>query len=277
MGFLELQSSKLYYTRDKDIKRVVAAIFSQFFVLAIQRRQCMKRKMLVFGFILVSLVTGITMASSGDPSISPDEALQKLMDGNKRYVEDKLTLSTRSDTPSRTALANSQKPYAIILTCSDSRVPPEILFDKGLGEIFVVRTAGNVADPVVLGSIEYAAEHLGSPLIMVLGHERCGAVKATVDAKGKSTGSKNIDAIVKIIAASTKAAAKDCEVCKADPKCATNKTDEFVECVVAANAKRVAANLTKQSSILKHLAHEKKIKIVAAKYDLDDGLVTLFK
>ena len=188
----------------------------------------MKKKMTLFGFALVLLVTGIALASSGGPSISPDEALQRLMDGNKRYVENKMTTSSRCDAASRTALAHSQKPYAVVLTCSDSRVPPEIIFDKGLGEIFVIRVAGNVPDPVVLGSIEYAVEHLGSPLIMVLGHERCGAVKATVEARGKTTGSKNIDAIAKTIAASVKAAAKDCKVmqgkCRNVPRA---KTSEF--------------------------------------------------
>jgi carbonic anhydrase len=237
----------------------------------------MKKKMIAFVLTLVSLAAGMALASSEGQSVSPDEALQKLMDGNTRYVENKLTTCSKSDTASRTALATSQKPYAIILSCSDSRVPPELVFDKGLGEIFVVRVAGNVPDPVVLGSIEYAAEHLGSPLIMVLGHERCGAVKATVDAKGKSTGSRNIDAIVKTVAGSVKAAARECEACKGDTKCAEHKTGEFVECLVAANAKHVAATLTKQSKILKHLAEENKIKIVAAKYDLDDGLVTLLK
>ena len=215
-------------------------------------------------------------ASSG-PAVSSDEALQKLMDGNKRYVENQMTGTKLCDLSTRTGLAKSQKPYAIVLTCSDSRVPPEILFDKGLGEIFVIRVAGNIPDPVVLGSIEYAAEHLNSPLIMVLGHERCGAVKATVDAKGKSSGSKNIDAIIKAVAPSVKSAVKDCQVCKDDKKCADTKKDEFVECVVDANAKNVAAGLTKNSKILTHLLHEKKIKIVAAKYDLDDGIVTLFK
>jgi len=209
--------------------------------------------------------------------MSPDEALQKLMDGNRHYVENKLTNAALSDTATRTSLARSQKPYAIILSCSDSRVPPEIVFDKGLGEIFVVRVAGNIPDPVVIGSIEYAAEHLGSPLLMVLGHERCGAVTATVEAKGKSTGSANIDAIVKAIEPNVKLAAKDCEACKGEKKCAETKKSEFVECVIDANAKTVAANLTKKSRILKHLVDEKKFKIVAAKYDLDDGTVTLFK
>ena len=237
----------------------------------------MKKRMTLLVLILLSLSTGLALASSGAPAISPDEALNKLMDGNKHYVAGKLTNASRSDAASRKALANSQKPYAIILSCSDSRVPPEIIFDKGLGEIFVIRVAGNVPDPIVLGSIEYAAEHLGTPLIMVLGHERCGAVKATVEAKGKSTGSKNIDAIVKTIAVSSKIAAKDCDACKADTKCARNKSGEFAECLANANAKRIAANLTKQSDILEHLVKEKKLKIVAAKYDLDDGVVTLFK
>lgn len=237
----------------------------------------MKKKMIVLVLTLIFLTTGIALASSEVPSVSPDEALQKLLDGNKHYVANKLTIGSRSDAASRKALANSQKPYAIILSCSDSRVPPEIIFDKGLGEIFVIRVAGNVPDPVVLGSIEYAAEHLGTPLIMVLGHERCGAVKATVEAKGKSTGSKNIDAITKVIATSDKTAVRNCKACKGDPKCAENKTGEFAECLADANAKSVAANLTKHSPILRHLVKEKKIKIVAAKYDLDDGLVTLFK
>ena len=102
--------------------------------------------------------------------ITAEQALQKLMDGNKNSVEMNLGhLQEQSTSAARTALASSQKPYAIVLTCSDSRVPPEIIFNKGLGELFVIRVAGNVPDPVVLGSIEYAAEHLGSPLIMVLG------------------------------------------------------------------------------------------------------------
>jgi carbonic anhydrase len=227
---------------------------------------------------IVAAAAGLAFANaSHGPEVSPDEALQMLVDGNKRYVENHMTGSKLCDLTTRTSLAKSQKPYAIILTCSDSRVPPEIVFDKGLGEIFVVRVAGNIPDPVVLGSIEYAAEHLGSPLVMVLGHERCGAVSATVAAKGKSTGSANIDAIVKAIAPNVKNAAKECDACKGEVKCADTKKDSFVECVVDANAKTVAAGLTKKSKILKHLADAKKIKIVAAKYDLDDGTVTLFK
>lgn len=239
-------------------------------------KNVLKKCVAVLGF--VALAAGVAFATSASaPAVSPDEALQRLMDGNQRYVENQMTGTKLCDLTTRSSLAKSQQPYAIILTCSDSRVPPEIIFDKGLGEIFVIRVAGNIPDPVVLGSIEYAAEHLGSPLVMVLGHERCGAVKATVDAKGKSSGSKNIDAIVKAVAPSVKTAAKDCQACKDDSKCADTRKDDFVECVVDSNAKNVAAGLTKKSKILDHLLHAKKIKIVAAKYDLDNGKVTLFK
>lgn len=234
---------------------------------------------------IVAIAFGILMCTSGlvyaNPNsgtgTSPDEALQKLMDGNKHFTDNKLSNATMSDTATRASLANSQKPYAIILSCSDSRVPPEIIFDKGLGEIFVVRVAGNVPDPIVLGSIEYAVEHLGSSLIMVLGHERCGAVTASVDSQGESTGSRNIDAIVKEIEPSVKLGAQDCASCKDEKDCAATKKTELVNCVIDTNAKTVATNLTKNSEILKHLAEEKKIKIVVAKYDLDDGIVTLFK
>ncbi len=219
---------------------------------------------------LLSLWAGLVMASTGS-GVSADEALRKLMEGNARYVESKMGACAESNASAREKLAQSQKPYAIILSCSDSRVPPEIIFDKGLGEIFVVRVAGNVPDPVVLGSIEYGAEHLGSPLIMVLGHERCGAVTATVKANGKGEG--NIGAIVKAIAPALKKVKTEC---KGHKDCDKKANGGIVECVVDENARMVAANLTKQSKVLRELVKEGKIRIVAAKYDLDDGKVTLF-
>ena len=213
----------------------------------------------------IAATVGIAFASNGG-GVSADEALQKLMDGNQRFVESKMGACAASDAAAREKLAKTQHPYAVILSCSDSRVPPELIFDKSLGEIFVIRVAGNVADPLVLGSIEYATEHLGSPLIMVLGHERCGAVTATVNAKGKPDG--NIGAIVKAIEPSAKQAKK---ICKGKPN------EEVVECAVEVNAKAVAAGLTKKSKVLAEQLREGKIKIVAAKYDLDDGKVTLLK
>lgn len=216
-------------------------------------------------------------ASTQEAVMTPDDALTKLMDGNLHYLNNKLTGVSKSGNADRTRLSKSQSPFAIILTCSDSRVPPELIFDKGLGEIFVVRVAGNIPDPVVIGSLEYAAEHLGSELIMVLGHERCGAVKATVESQGKSTGSPNIDAIVKTVAPNIKLAAKQCEACKGISNCQDTKKSDFIECVIDANAQTIASELTKKSAILSHLAHAGKLKIVAAKYDLDDGTVSLYK
>lgn len=223
------------------------------------------------GSSIARLVIGTAVAvsaalafASGGVGVTADEALQRLMDGNKHYVEGQLGACRESDTAKRESLAKGQKPYAIILSCSDSRVPPEIVFDKSMGEIFVVRVAGNVPDPVVLGSIEYAAEHIGSPLIMVLGHERCGAVTAAVEAKGKPEG--NIGAIVRTIAPAVKKA-------KAEAK--GKSKAELVEAACEANVKLVARNLTKQSPVIAKLAKEGKIKIVTAKYDLDDGKVSL--
>lgn len=213
----------------------------------------------------LAAMAGIAFASSEGSGVTADQALQKLMDGNARYVESKMTAGTLCDASARGKLAKSQHPYAIILSCSDSRVPPELIFDQALGEVFVVRVAGNVADPLVLGSVEYAAEHLGTPLIMVLGHERCGAVTATV-AGGKPEG--NIAAIVKEIAPAAK---------KAKEQCKGKAKEEIVECASVINAKAVAAQLPKRSKLLAKELKEGKIKIVAAKYDLDEGKVTLLK
>jgi len=213
----------------------------------------------------LSISCAAATASEG-VGVSADEALQKLMDGNRSFVEQKMTNQERSNKSVRESLSKGQKPYAIVLSCSDSRVPPEIIFDKGLGEIFVVRVAGNVPDPIVLGSIEYAAEHLGSPLIMILGHERCGAVTAAVDAKGKPEG--NIGAIVGEIAPAVAQAKKEYK---------GKDKSQLVETAIDDNIRLVEASLTQKSPVIRHLVHEGKVRIVAAKYDLDDGKVTLFK
>jgi len=230
----------------------------------------MKSRNLVGKFALLAATIAATaclaFASAGGSGIGADEALQKLMDGNQRYVDNKMGDCAASDATAREKLARTQHPYAIILYCSDSRVPPELVFDKSLGEIFVIRVAGNVADPIVLGSIEYATEPLGSQLIMVLGHERCGAVTAAVNAKGKPEG--NIGAIISAIGPSARKA-KEIKKGKSN--------EEVVECAVAVNAQAVAASLSKKSKVLAEQLKEGKIKIVAAKYDLDDGKVTLLK
>ena len=197
-----------------------------------------------------------SVATNATAATSAAEALVKLQDGNKRYVESHMSGVTYCNKADREKLVAGQHPYAIILSCSDSRVPPELVFDEGLGEIFVVRVAGNIVDPVVLGSIEYAAEHLGTPLIMIMGHEKCGAVKATLDSKGHAEG--NIGAIVSGIA----------------PALKTAKAQD-AESVADANIALVKANLTAQSSLLAGLVKEGRVKIVTAKYHIDTGVVAL--
>ncbi|MEM2137823.1 MAG: carbonic anhydrase [Candidatus Anstonellaceae archaeon] len=177
-------------------------------------------------------------------------ALAKLKDGNARFVAGKP--SSKNLVAQRQSLVSGQSPFAIILTCSDSRVPPEHIFDAGLGEIFVIRTAGNIADAIALGSIEYAAEHLGSQLLVVMGHESCGAVKA---ACGSDHAPGNIDAIVKELQEAVELSGKD-----------TAKT-------VTENVKCVLKNIRSRSSILSHLEKEGKLKIAGAVYSLSSGQV----
>ncbi len=216
---------------------------------------------------VVLAVSWLAASFAGEGAgIGPDQALQELMDGNRRFVENRLTLPKGSDGSARAKLVNGQSPYAIVLSCSDSRVPPELVFDQGLGAIFVVRVAGNVPDPIVLGSIEYGVEHLKAPLIVVLGHKRCGAVTAAVEAERSPEG--NIGAIVREIAPAVAQARKEAR--------GEDKAD-LVETAVVDNVKRVAADLTGRSAVLHELASEGKIRIVAAEYDLDTGKVALIR
>lgn len=224
------------------------------------------RNVVAVSIALLAVSAAVAFATASAAGMTADEALKSLLDGNQRYVSNQMTGLKLCDLPTREGLAKSQKPYAIVLCCSDSRVPPEIIFDKGLGELFIVRVAGNVVDPIVLGSIEYAAEHIGSPLVMVLGHERCGAVTAAVDAKGTPEG--NIGSVIRSITPAVQQAKK---------KAKGKSKPELVETAIDDNVKLVSAALTKQSRILKHLHDAGKIKIVTAKYDLDDGTVTVLK
>lgn len=191
---------------------------------------------------------------------TPEQGLQMLLEGNAKFVRGDMDLLLKNSKPAdRKEVALGQKPFAIILACSDSRLAPEILFNKGLGEIFVVRVAGNIVERHELGSIEYAIEHLGASLVMVLGHERCGAVTAAFNANGVSDGS-NIGSLVESIAPAvleTKAAGGNVE-----------------ECIVN-NVKNVTKDLEARSAIVREGIELGKVKVVRAKYDLDDGIVTV--
>ncbi len=139
-------------------------------------------------FIPTFLATLFLITSNGDSfsqepaAPTADGALKLLKDGNDRFAQDKLA-PRNLGAERRAVLAKGQKPFAVVLACADSRVPPELIFDQGLGDLFVLRVAGNLTDPLILGSIEYAVEHLHSPLVVVLGHEKCGAVDAALTKK----------------------------------------------------------------------------------------------
>ncbi len=196
------------------------------------------------------------------------EALDKLLEGNARFVSDQLNPQKPCCAGTRLALASGQQPYAIILSCSDSRVPPEIIFDVGLGEIFVVRDAGNVLSPIVLGSIEYAADHLGSPLLVVLGHECCGAVTAAVDSHGEAHGHGHghVGEIVKAIAPA---------VAEARKLAGGKEKPELIEEAIDHNIKMVSQSLPQHSDILGKLIAENKLKVISAKYYFDGTVKVL--
>src|SRR5437588_10797425 len=156
----------------------------------------MKKTQLASWFVAVTLLTAGQLALVADPAhsdqpaVAPAEAISKLKEGNGRYTSGNLQHPGQT-TERRTELSKSQHPFAVIVSCSDSRVPPEIVFDQGLGDLFIFRVAGNVIDDHGLGSIEYSVDHLGTRLILVLGHQSCGAVKAakeTIAAKSKAPG-----------------------------------------------------------------------------------------
>jgi carbonic anhydrase len=160
----------------------------------------------------------------------------------------------------RAALANGQAPFAIVFTCSDSRVAPELFFDQGLGDLFVIRNAGNVLDDHVIGSMEYAVEHLHVPLIIVVGHEKCGAVTAAVSG-GEVAG--HIRSVVEDLAPAV----------EASKSLAGDKVDNAVR----ANAQRAAEILGHVEPVLKAAAASGKLLIVAARYDLTTGKIQILK
>ena len=182
------------------------------------------------------------------------------MAGNRRYAASK-PVRPHQTGPRRAELAKGQHPPAIVLSCSDSRVPPEIVFDQGLGDVFVVRVAGNVVDDDVLGSIEYAVEHLGSSLIVVMGHQSCGAVKAVVD-NGAADG--HILPLVKKIAPVVAELRKKGDGCL-DPK-------GLLDASINANVQQSVKQLKDDETLSKFIA-EHKIKIMGARYQLDSGKV----
>ena len=199
-------------------------------------------------------------------TMTPAQALAKLKQGHEDFLNDKPTLKTARDSDRRLAIARAQVPFAVLVGCSDSRVPPELLFDTGLGELFIVRNAGNTIDTVAMGSIQYAVQVLNVPLILVLGHERCGAVDAAVSVVEKNTvfpGSIG-QMVEPIIPAVLKAKAMGAA------------GDELLDGAVRENVRRTVERLRTGEPTLADPIKAGKLMVVGARYDLDDGKVDFF-
>ncbi len=185
---------------------------------------------------------------------------ERLVAGNERYLKGERA-SVEHGAVFRRELAKGQSPYAVIVTCSDSRICPEILFDEHLGRLFVVRTAGNVLDAVALGSVEYAVEHLRCPLVVIMGHESCGAMKAALAHQGEPEG--NIGEILRSILPSVQAARKE------EP----TKTEDLLLRSTLRHVGAMARCLVERSSVLRELFAEGKLQILGAYHGIQDGSV----
>ncbi|KKD38803.1 MAG: carbonic anhydrase [Limnoraphis robusta] len=225
-----------------------------------QSNEFSRRKLLKFGagaLGTATLIAGVgcdleqPKSAVENQNMTPDEALQKLMDGNQRFVNNKRQNPNQS-LVRLTEVAKGQTPFAAVLSCADSRVPVEMIFDQGLGDIFVVRDAGNIATPEEIGSLEFGTLVLGAKVLMVIGHQSCGAVKATIEGKAvPGSISSIIDAIKPAIQA-----------------------NQSLEEATKANVKFQIKNL-QTSPVLSQLIQEGKLKIVGGYYNLDTGKIEL--
>jgi carbonic anhydrase len=205
------------------------------------------------------------MPHTWDPtSPTPEESLRRLIEGNRRFRTDPAAPSAR--TWSADLATTAQRPFAIVLGCSDSRTPVEILFDQGFGDLFVVRIAGNIVAPSVVGSIEFAASQFGSRLVVVMGHTRCGAVTATVSAieTGLDSESKNIRSITDRIAPHV------------EPLVRSMGAERALREAVRANVRASTDHLRHASQILEDLVLGGRLAVVGAEYELETGAVQFF-
>ena len=182
------------------------------------------------------------------------DSINKLLDGNKRFMTGKII--PKDHKSKREETKKGQKPFVTIVSCSDSRVVPEYIFDADLGDLFIIRTAGNIVDTITLGSIEYGVEHLHTPLLVVLGHEKCGAITAACQG---NICPPNIQAIIDKL------------------KLPVEKGNGDVEKIACVNAKTVLEEIKGRSEIVRHLEKEGKLKLIAMKYYFEDGRVEVLE
>ncbi|MCC7010775.1 MAG: carbonic anhydrase [Acidobacteria bacterium] len=197
------------------------------------------------------------------------DALERLREGNRRFAADVVSRDGIASPRRRSELAGGQQPFAIVLGCSDSRVPAEIIFDQGLGDLFVIRVAGNIVAPSQVGSVEFAAEQFGTRLVVVLGHSRCGAIQATLEElqRPRENQSRNLKSIVDRIRPSV------------EPLLHTDlreRREALVAEAVRANVRASASHLRSGSAILEHLILNHGLRVVGAEYSLETSLVDFF-
>lgn len=197
--------------------------------------------------------------SDFDNCKTPEDSLNILKKGNTRFITGH-SQHPHSDINRVAKLANSQHPHIATLSCSDSRVAPEIIFDQGLGDIFEVKNAGNVLDKASIGSLEYAVSHLGVNLVVVMGHDDCGAVKASV--KNKKQESKYLSSITDYIHTSVKKVNK--------------KSPNYLHDVTEENCKTTVKNLIKKSKIINNAVQNNQLKVIPAMYDIKTGNVDFY-
>lgn len=196
-------------------------------------------------------------------------ALSKLIEGNRRYVDRTSNNKDLVLTISNEQMSNAQKPFAIILGCSDSRVPAELVFHRGVGDLFVIRVAGNIVAPSQIGSIEFACQQFGTELVVVLGHSKCGAISATVDALlgDPDDISPNIATIVDRVTPAVHPLVESGEY---------PNQDELLNQATRANIDQSVSALKLRSKILRGLVRKDKLKIVGAQYDISSGVVEFY-
>lgn len=203
------------------------------------------------------------MTKEDQSKITPDEVIARFKEGNKRYMTNELT--TRDHSKQIRKTTKGQYPQAVVLSCIDSRVPVEDIFDKGIGDVFVARVAGNFENVDILGSLEYSCKVAGSKLVLVLGHEHCGAVKAAVDDVKLGNITPMLEKIKPAIASLNYDGEKN------------SKNKEFVQMVCESNVKNTIKQIRAKSPILKEMEEKGEIKIVGAVYDLDNGEVAFLE
>jgi len=214
------------------------------------------------------MLMGSLAAGEAAPGVAPDAALARLREGNQRFVAG--ALNERIQVPEhRTALAKGQHPFAIVIACADSRVAPELLFDQGLGDLFVIRVAGNIVAPSQVGSVEFAAERFGTRLVVVLGHSQCGAIQATLEdlQRPRDQRSRNLRSIVDRVRPSIET------LLDTDLR---HDHEALLRHAVRANVRVSAYHLRHGSEILEQLSEENGLLVVGAEYSLETGVVEFF-